>query len=143
MLYLDEKNWIFIRMDDGEDFYKTLYEVIRKFNVDSGLIFGGTGMLQDFEIGWFSDKTKEYENLKVTIPYELLSLNGNISIKDGDPFAHIHASLGGPGKGVIGGHLFGAKVYNTVEMAIMKFEKIWLEREKKEGFRPLIGGKKK
>ncbi len=142
MLYLDENNWIFIRMDDGEDFYKTLYEVIKRFNVDSGLIFGGAGMLRNFEIGWYNDETGKYENKRIDTPCELLSLSGNISIKDGEPFAHIHISLGTSNKKVIGGHLFEATVNNTVEMAIMKFEKIWLERKKKDGFRPLIGGKK-
>ncbi len=143
MLSIEEKSWIFIRMDDGEDFYKTLYEVIRKFNISAGLIFGGTGMLRDFEIGWYNDETGEYENKRIDTPCELLSLSGNISMKDGEPFAHIHTSLGTSNKKVIGGHLFGAVVNNTVEMAIMKFENIWLEREKREGFRPLIGGKKK
>ncbi len=140
MLTLREGNWIFIRMDDGEDFYEILDMVLKKYDMESGLVFGGAGMLRDFEIGWFNDKIGSYEKEEVKTPCELISLNGNISLKDGTPFAHIHASLGKPDKSVIGGHLFRATVNNTVEMALLKFDKIWLEREKKEGFRPLIGG---
>ena len=139
MLHLEEGKWVFIRMDDGEDFYEVLYDVIKKEGIVSGLIFGGAGMLREFEIGWYNDQTKSYEKEKIETPHELISLNGNISLKDGEPFAHIHTALGGPDKKLVGGHLFSGIVNNTVEMALLKFENIHLEREEREGFRPIVG----
>jgi len=139
LLHLKEGNWIFIRMDDGEDFYKTLYKILKIYNIESGLIVGATGMLKNFKIGWFNDETHLYEVEEIETPHELLSLNGNISLKDEEIFAHIHASLGTPDRKAVGGHLFEALIYNTVEMAVWKFNHILLEREKKEGFRPIIG----
>ena len=143
MLHLKEGNWVFIRMDDGEDFYKTLYEILDIYKIDAGLIIGGAGMLRDFEIGWFNDKTGSYETEVINTPCELISLNGNISLKDGEVFAHIHTSLATPERNAIGGHLFSGVANNTVEMAVWKFDDIFLEREKREGFRPLIGRNKR
>jgi predicted DNA-binding protein with PD1-like motif len=36
---------------------------------------------------------------------------GNISLKDGEPFAHIHVSLGGPDGKLYGGHLVEGEVF--------------------------------
>lgn len=93
-------------------------------------------MLKEFEIGYFNINKKQYEKEYFDEPYELLSLAGNISVKDNEIFPHLHASLAGADKNVIGGHLFKAKVCNTVELFI-KIVQIELIREKGEFFRPL------
>ncbi len=127
---------VFIRMDDGEDFYETLYGVLNELGWKSGIVLNAIGMLKDFEIGWFNTQKSEYEKEYISVPHELVSVQGNISDKDGEPFAHLHVSLAGPSRSIVGGHLFKATVCNTVEMFILK-SNLNLFRVKGETFRPL------
>ena len=127
---------LFLRIDNNEDFFDILLKVSEKENITSAIILSGIGMLKDFEIGYFNIEKKQYEIAFFEVPYELLSLTGNISLKDDKIFPHLHVALAGSDKNVIGGHLFKARVCNTVELfiKIIQFELI---REKREFFRPL------
>ena len=127
---------LFLRMDDGEDFYEILGKVLKETGWKSAVVLSAIGMLKDFEIGWFNVQKGEYEREVVSIPHELVSVQGNVSDRDGEPFAHLHVSLAGPSRGVIGGHLFGATVCNTVEMFLRKIE-MKLFRASGNVFRPL------
>ncbi len=136
MIYRVDGEFLFIRMDDGEDFYETLYSILKKERISSGIVINAIGMLKDFEIGWFNVEKMEYEKEKISVPHELVSTNGNISDKDGEPFAHLHVALAGPARNIVGGHLFSATVCNTVEMFIKKLD-IELYRKEGKTFRPL------
>ena len=130
-------NVIFVRFDSDDDFYESLYTMIEKYSIDTGVIMSGMGMLRDFEIGWFNGK--EYEKTKVETPHELVSITGNIEKKDGKPFAHIHVALASPEKKLIGGHLFNATVNITNEIFIYKITGFKLERVQIGGWTPLSG----
>jgi hypothetical protein len=88
-------------------------------------------------IGWFNLDTSGYEHSTYSEPHEVLSLSGNVSLKDGKPFVHIHTSLAGRDNRVIGGHLFSGIVCNTVELFILESKSINLIRQKGDTFRPL------
>ena len=111
---------VFVRMDDGEDFFEDLEVVFRETGIRSASVIGAIGMLRDFEIGWFNVEKGEYEREFVSVPHELLSVQGNVSLLDGKPFLHAHVSLAGPSRSVVGGHLFKGVVCNTVEMFLLK-----------------------
>lgn len=134
---MKDENVVFARFDSGDDFYESLYSVVEKYAIDSGVILSGMGMLRDFEIGWFNGD--EYEKTVVETPHELVALTGNIGKKDGKPFAHIHVALAGPEKKLVGGHLFGATVNVTNEIFIYKMNGIKLERVQKGEFNGLTG----
>ncbi len=136
MKYRLEGDVLFIRMDDGEDFYETLYGILKEVGWKSGVILNAIGMLREFEIGWFNVQKGTYEKEFVSMPHELVSVQGNISDRDGEAFAHFHVSLAGPARNIIGGHLFKATVCNTVEMFIMK-SNLNLFRAQGGNFRPL------
>ncbi len=126
---------LFIRMDDGESFYDVLYSILKDEGITSGVILNGVGMLRNFEIGWFGESKYETERIEGTA-YELISMNGNIAVKDEDIFAHVHVGLASPDKKMIGGHLFDATVNNTVELFIL-IPKLKLKRVEKGGYTPL------
>lgn len=132
-----DENLIFARFDGGDDFYESLYSVIEKYSIDTGVIISGMGMLKNFEIGWFNGK--EYEKTKVETPHELVAMTGNIEKKEGKPFAHIHVALASPEKKLVGGHLFGATVNVTNEIFIYKITGFKLERVQIGGWTPLMG----
>ncbi|MCD6449185.1 MAG: DNA-binding protein [Thermotogaceae bacterium] len=136
MICKKDGEYLFIRMDDGEDFYEILYKVLKKEGIFSGIVINAIGMLKDFEIGWFNMEKIEYEREKISVPHELVSTNGNVSDRDGEPFAHLHVALAGPARNIVGGHLFSAKVCNTVEMFIKKLD-INLYRKEGKTFRAI------
>lgn len=54
----------------------------------------GIGSLRNPVVGYYSEEEKRYRSIELSGTFELLSLNGNISLKDGKPFAHLHVTLG-------------------------------------------------
>ena len=137
MIYREDEKILFIRMDDGENFVENLEKVLRETGITSGVIISGIGMLKDFEIGWFNVEKKIYEKEQVSVPHELVSISGNISSLEGNPFAHMHVSLAGPSRALCGGHLFSGIVCNTVELFILKSPSLELKRALSKGFKAL------
>jgi hypothetical protein len=128
---------LFMRFDDGDSFVESLHFKLSETGLNSGIVISGIGMLKNVTIGWFNLDTSGYEHSTYSEPHELLSLSGNVSLKDGKPFAHIHTSLAGRDNRVIGGHLFSGIVCNTIELFILESKSIDLIRQKGDTFRPL------
>ena len=61
----------------------------------------------------------------------MVSLLGNISLKDGEPFAHIHVALGDPEGRVYGGHLISGEVF-VAEVFVQELLGEPLERKPQE-----------
>ena len=70
----------------------------------------GIGALENPEIGYYSIDDKSYHRKHFKGEFELTSLIGNITIKDGKPFAHTHITFSDSNYKVFGGHLFDAKI---------------------------------
>lgn len=128
---------VFMRFDDGDNFVDILGVKLKENNLNSGMVINGVGMLKKVTLGWFNVDTSGYEHTTYSDPHEVLSLSGNISLKDGIPFAHIHAALAGRDNRVIGGHLFSGIVCNTIELFIHEIKSIELIRLDGDTFRAL------
>ncbi len=109
-----------IRFDIGEEFPKTLAEWCRKERVRSAAVVAGIGMLRDIEIGRYDGR--DYEKEIVEPSSEILSLQGNVSMKEGEPFVHLHVSLADEDMDVMGGHLFKGTVSMTIELVLLEFD---------------------
>ena len=87
-----------------------------------GAFFKAIGALEKVELGYYDLHNKNYiRKCFEETDYELISAHGNLSLKSGEPFVHIHASLSGPDFQVFGGHLFEAEVAVTAEIQITPF----------------------
>ena len=90
-----------------------------------GALIQGLGAIKNFELGYYHLHTKTYERKWFKDDdYELLSLNGNIAIKDGAPFVHVHVAVGEVDFSVRGGHLFEAEVAVTVELGLTRLDRV-------------------
>ena len=85
-----------VRLRDGEDLLEGLGEALRQEGIDSGVIIGGVGMVRGAAISFYAGKG-EYETRPVVDAVELCSMNGNVSISDGELMLHIHVTLGQKG----------------------------------------------
>ena len=63
-------------------------------------------------------ENKKYQKRNFDEHYELLSLIGNITYKDGVPFVHTHVTFSDTEYIVFGGHLFDAKIIATGEIVL-------------------------
>lgn len=122
----EEKNLIVAKLDDGEDLFGALREIIRKHAIGSGLVLSGIGMLRNFVLGYY-DGT-EYQKMNFKDPCELLSLQGSITT-EGETIIHLHTSLADENSNVIGGHLFQAEVCSLNEVVIQKLDELALTRK--------------
>jgi len=83
--------------------------------------FTGLGAVQDAELMFYDQETMEYDSMVFPEPLEMAACVGNISILDGDPFAHTHAVLSRPDGEAVAGHLDSASVW-AGELHVRAFE---------------------
>ena len=112
-----DKNKYFISLDKGEYINQSLLEISNKEKIKSGWI-DGVGAIYDIEVGYFDVEQKDYVRKKFLGDYELLSLSGNISVKEGSRFIHTHITFSDIEFNVFGGHLFDAKIAAAGEFLI-------------------------
>jgi len=108
---------IAFRMAAGESVHDALIALCRQHGVNGGFVVSGIGMLADPELGYFVGEGR-YERRAIPGRFELLALQGNVSLRDGEPMAHLHAMLANEDLSVFGGHLFSAGVGLTLEGAL-------------------------
>lgn len=86
--------------------------------------FKAIGALSKVELGWFNWETKKYQTaVKLQEQVELLSLIGDIALKDDEPQVHAHLVIGRKDGSAHGGHLLSATVRPTCEIVITESPK--------------------
>jgi predicted DNA-binding protein with PD1-like motif len=95
---------------------------LNQFAVEQGLSgssFKAVGALSRAKFAWFNWKTKKYEvAADLNEQVELLSLIGDIAMKDGDPQVHAHMVVGRQDGTAHGGHMMEARVRPTCELVL-------------------------
>ncbi|NQV17634.1 MAG: DNA-binding protein [Armatimonadetes bacterium] len=110
-----------IRIDKEEKIVETLTKICVENNITLGII-SGIGAVCGARIGMFKPKEKKYVTTELLGDYEITSLNGNISIMNGEVYLHLHINLADEKQKTFGGHLNEAVVSATCEVVIEKVE---------------------
>jgi uncharacterized protein len=99
-----------------------LAQLLREFAAEQRLAsasFKAIGALSSVRLGWLNWETKQYEpSVFLDEQVELLSLIGDIALKDGVPQVHAHAAVGKRDGTAHGGHLLQAHVRPTCEVVL-------------------------
>jgi len=85
-------------------------EKIRTAKVDA---IGGVRQLR---LAYFNSSVKKYEEHEYIEFLEATSLIGNITLKDDEPFLHLHGTFGRKDMSVIGGHVISGTVFPLLEV---------------------------
>ncbi|MEA3397105.1 MAG: DUF296 domain-containing protein [Chloroflexota bacterium] len=114
------------RLSPGTELVAGLTAHCEQYDIHQALILG-LGAVREPEIGSYSFEKGAYQRLQLAGDWELLTLNANVSLKEGRPFIHPHVILGNSAGEVRGGHLFSAEVL-VAEIFIHVLEGEPLER---------------
>jgi predicted DNA-binding protein with PD1-like motif len=76
---------------------------------------GGVNRLR---LAYYNSQKKKYEEHEYRGFFEVTSLLGNITTKDGKPFLHVHGTFGKRDMSVVGGHVMTATVFPILEVVI-------------------------
>ena len=81
--------------------------------------FTAVGALSSVRLAWFNWDKKKYEtSVSLDEQVELLSLIGDVALKDGKPVVHGHVVIGKKDGSAHGGHLLEACVRPTCEVVL-------------------------
>ena len=108
---------IVVRLDKGDEVAKCLLEVAEKEGVALASV-AGIGATDDFNVGVFDLDANEYKRLHYTANHEINALTGNLTVKDGKPYLHLHITCTNDDGKVVGGHLFDARISLTAEIFV-------------------------
>jgi uncharacterized protein len=111
-----EKTYLLV-FDKGEEVTKGLL-AFAQTNRLVAAHFSAIGAVSRAVLGFFDRRKKDYLRIAQNEQAEVLSLAGNLSLKDGQPFLHTHVVLGLPDGSTRGGHLFEATVWPTLEVVL-------------------------
>ena len=76
------------------------------------------GGVRKLKLAYFNHETKKYEEHDFNEFLEVTGMLGNITIKDGGPFLHVHGNFGRGDLTVLGGHIMSAEVFPILEVVV-------------------------
>ena len=117
MEYRRFEDTVFLRVDPGEDIIEKVLETAKKENIGLASV-SGLGAVKEIQIGVFEYEEKKYYPKTIKGIFEITSLLGTLTTKDGEPYLHLHISCGDMDSAVVGGHLNKAIVSATGEIVI-------------------------
>ncbi len=107
-------------LDVGDEIVSCVLDAARRYHIASGTL-SGLGAVRSAEIGLFDPADRQYHKTTFSQPLEIASLTGNLSTKDGEPYAHLHIVLGDVRGNAYAGHLSAAVIGATAEIFIQIF----------------------
>ena len=108
---------ILVRLDKGDEITKSLLKVAEAEQISVASI-DGIGATGDFTVGVFDLEASKYNHFHHVGNHEINSLVGNLTLKDGKPYLHLHITCTGLDGKVVGGHLIDATISLTAEIFI-------------------------
>jgi predicted DNA-binding protein with PD1-like motif len=103
--------------EKGDDPVREVTEAVRSAGIRAAQVTA-VGALRAATLGYFDRETKQYLPIEVEEQVEVLSIVGDIAVKDGEPVLHAHAVLGRRTGETVGGHLQGGAVWPTLEVVV-------------------------
>jgi predicted DNA-binding protein with PD1-like motif len=102
----------------GDELAKGLLQFAEQEKL-SAASFKAVGAFSSVRLGWYSWESKKYEpSVTLDEQVELLSLIGDVALKDGKPVVHAHAVIGKKDGTAYGGHLLEAHIRPTCEVVL-------------------------
>ncbi|HZB86899.1 MAG TPA: PPC domain-containing DNA-binding protein [Gaiellaceae bacterium] len=119
VLTRDEETTHVLVFQTGDEVVSTLEAFAREHEITAAR-FTAIGAFSEATLGYFDWERKEYEEIPLAEQVEVLTLAGDVALKDGKPSVHAHVVLGKRDATAHGGHLLEARVRPTLELVLVE-----------------------
>jgi len=113
-----EETYVLI-FESGDEVTAELKKFMSENNITAAR-FSAIGAFSDATLAYFDWEKKEYQDFSITEQMEVLTLTGDVAIKEGKPAIHAHVIVGFKDGSTKGGHLQKAHVRPTLEVMLEK-----------------------
>ena len=111
----------FIYIEKNEKVMETITRYCIEKDIKNAKL-SGIGAVRETEIGAYDTVAKEYIRKEFSGVLELISFEGNVTLKEGSPFVHAHVVLSDHQMDTLGGHLFETTVAAVGEFFLREFD---------------------
>jgi len=119
-LVLHDSNTYILCLDKGDEVKQTLADFCIKNNITAAHI-SGIGSTDDCLLAYYDPDKKNYIDHHFSGQHEVISILGNVTMVDGQPFPHLHASISDANLKTVSGHVQRLVTYITNEIILQKF----------------------
>jgi predicted DNA-binding protein with PD1-like motif len=105
--------------DKGDEVIAGLTSFVQDHGITAGR-FTAIGAFRDLTLGFFDWEKKQYQKIPIHEQVEVLSLMGDVALKDGQPTLHAHVVVGKADGTAHGGHLMEGYVRPTLEVMLVE-----------------------
>jgi predicted DNA-binding protein with PD1-like motif len=119
------------RLPVGADLNESISRICTEEDIKVGKITA-LGAVTKAAVAYYDQEKKEYKPMTFDKHLEILNCTGNVSLKDGKPFVHMHATFADSQGSVLGGHLTAGTLVFACEVTIEELEGKALDRSMDE-----------
>lgn len=110
-----------VSINDKASITDALTDFVTQNKIIAGNILG-VGAVNEATLRFFDPETKKYVDKTFSEQMEISNMTGNIAVKDGKPYLHVHATLGRKDYTALAGHLEDGKIRGAGEIFIMPIQ---------------------
>jgi predicted DNA-binding protein with PD1-like motif len=103
-----------VSLDEDDDLLDGLTRVAGELAIQAGSV-QVIGAVKKLVLGYYDQDEREYRMLEPGGHFEIASGLGNISLKDGAPFVHLHVVASDESGAALGGHVMPGNVVFAAE----------------------------
>jgi predicted DNA-binding protein with PD1-like motif len=107
-----------VRFSDGDEILSGLTELAEREHITAARITG-IGGLSTALLGWGDPANGAFRKIVVDQKAELVSMIGDIQMRDGKPYVHVHAVVGLSDGSTRAGHMIEANVAPIAEISVV------------------------
>ena len=110
-------NTYIIKVERGENVINTLTDFCKAEGIENGYM-RGIGAVEWVSCGYYELDIKEYHFTEYDEMVEVVSMTGNVALKEGEPFLHVHALFTNTKNEAFGGHVAEMRVGVVLEVVL-------------------------
>lgn len=117
MQYTKADDMYIIKLEKGEDLITALSSFCVREGIDNAH-FSGIGAAENISCGYYALEEKKYYFTQYPELVEVVSLSGNVALKEGRPFIHVHGLFTDRNNQAFGGHIEHMSVGIVLEVIL-------------------------
>ena len=116
-----------LSLDNHVEIMTALAAFCKECDIYAGAVYG-LGAISEATFRFLDPATNQYFDKTFAEQMEITNLTGNISLKDGEVYLHVHVTAGRRDYTCVGGHLLQARINGACELVVENFEDGFLGR---------------